>query len=162
MSHQRFDRDSARDGLVNEVLQIQLAPVSFYNPSDRFDLLAMPIHISNGHLATSPDWLAAQSGHTPHGVTVMGAYRQSPSQPPLRRTATQVAEEASQLYCPAFLTLSVAIYRRHANTRCGLRYQVYLSWKDLLRTSRKRMLQRDDSKNGIQARAPVPMAFQID
>jgi hypothetical protein len=63
-----------------EVLQIQLAPVSFYISSDRSDLLAMSIHILNASLAGTPDWLAAQSGHTPHGVTVMGAHRQSPSQ----------------------------------------------------------------------------------
>jgi hypothetical protein len=69
-----------RDGSVEEVLQIQLAPVSVYNSSDRSDLPAMPIHILNASLVAPPDWLAAQSGHTPHGETVMGAYRQSPSQ----------------------------------------------------------------------------------
>jgi hypothetical protein len=75
-----FDRGSACDGPVEEVLQTQLAPVSFYISSDRSDLLAMPIRILNASLAGTPDWFAAQSGHTPHGVTMMGAYRQSPSQ----------------------------------------------------------------------------------
>jgi hypothetical protein len=75
-----FDRGSACDGPVEEVLQTQLAPVSFYISSDRSDLLGMSIHILNASLADTPDWLAAQSGHTPHGVTVMGAHRQSPSQ----------------------------------------------------------------------------------
>jgi hypothetical protein len=37
-------------------------------------------HQSSSIVAAAPDWLAAQSGHKPHGVTVMGANRRAPSQ----------------------------------------------------------------------------------
>jgi len=91
-------------------------------------------HKSYATVAAAPDWLAAQSGHKPHGVTVMGAYRRAPSQAGSdvrspRLASPQSLQKRVSIFCGALSNFSVLIYQRHAKTRCWWRYRTGSSWK---------------------------------